>query len=131
MSTGVARRRRTLGITAALATAAVALIGPGAAPAAAAPTGCPGHLARTLDLPNGQVRVYRSHTMRCAITYTRTPGVRTTMSVSIQARGGRPQVDSGRYTHHAGPVRASAGNRCVLVRGRVGDHVADSGWTLC
>ena len=42
------------------------------------------------------------------------------MSVSVQARGGRPVVDSGRFTHHAGPVTVHAGHRCVRFKGAVG-----------
>ena len=49
----------------------------------------------------------------------------------IQPRGGLPATDSGRYAHYAGPVRVFAKNRCIWVRGSVGNSSVSTGWILC
>ncbi|MEU1080906.1 hypothetical protein ABZ368_11775 [Streptomyces sp. NPDC005908] len=92
---------------------------------------CPGRKARTLPFSTGSVHVYKRGDHVCAVTLARNGGVKRQMSVSVQARGGRPVVDEGRFAHHAGPVTVHVGRRCVWVRGRVGADSVSSGWILC
>ncbi|MGP3954311.1 hypothetical protein [Streptomyces sp. 7N604] len=128
MRGGVARRRIAIGTAAVLAFGAAGIAGAGTAEAAAL---CPGRKMRTLDFATGKVHVYKSNRIKCAVTFTKSPGKRQKMSVSIQARGSRPRSDSGYYTRRAGPVRVTAGGRCVYVRGSVGSRSVSSGWILC
>lgn len=102
-----------------------------APPAQAAAGGCAGRLARTVEFGTGEVRVYKSRTQACAVSVARVPGERRQMAVSIQARGGAPVRDAGRFTRYAGPVTVGVINRCVYVKGDVGTGSADSGWILC
>jgi hypothetical protein len=106
----------------------LAVAGPGRAEAA---DYCSGRSVRTLSFSTGSVRVYKRDGYVCAVTVTRKASGRQTMSVSVQARGSRPVADSGRYTHHAGPVTVHAGHRCVWVKGSVGAGSVSSGWILC
>ncbi|MGP4000959.1 hypothetical protein [Streptomyces sp. 8N706] len=108
---------------------ATGLIGAGAAEAAV--PRCDGRKVKTLSFSTGQVRIYKSHRFACAVTVAKNPGRKRQISVSIQARGSLPRWDNGRYTHHAGPVGVAPGNRCVFVRGAVGDRTVSSGWILC
>ena len=124
-----ASRRIALGVAAVMAFAALGLASPGAAEAAVAR--CDGRKMKTLDFSGGQVRIYRTHTFSCAVTVAKHPGKRRHMSVSIQARGSHPRIDTGYYTRHAGPVRVVAGHRCIFVRGSVGRKSVKSGWILC
>ncbi|MFG3143630.1 hypothetical protein [Streptomyces sp. M41(2017)] len=129
MDRGAIRRRLTVGVAVLAASAVLALVSPGSAQAAS--TSCSGRKVRTLSFATGSVQVYRRGDYVCAVTVPRKPGARRRMSVSVQARGGRPVVDSGRFTRHAGPVTVHAGHRCVLFRGSVGSGSVNSGWILC
>lgn len=102
-----------------------------AQPAYAATGGCAGNLVRTLPFSTGEVRVYKSRDRACAVTVAREPGLRRSMSVSIQPRGGYPVRDAGQFTRYAGPVSVHAINRCVYVKGSVGAGSVASGWILC
>lgn len=101
-----------------------------AAPSAqAAPSSCAGHRVRTFTFSTGSVRVYRSGSYLCALTVAKHPGARRTMMVSLQVRGFEPVTDKGRFTRHAGPVRAYVGHRKVRLRGSVGrGSYASRGW---
>ncbi|MEV6317927.1 hypothetical protein [Streptomyces sp. NPDC051776] len=124
---GTARRRMVIGLV-------IAVLAAGAAGLTAATAGagalCPGRKVKTLDFSSGKVQIYKSNRIRCAVTLAKSPGKRRQMSVSIQARGSHPSVDSGRFTHHAGPVTVNAWGRCVFVRGSIGSKSVKSGW-LC
>ncbi|MGZ3099259.1 hypothetical protein [Streptomyces sp. H62] len=122
------RRRLALG-TAVLTAAGLLAVGvPGEAEAAAA---CPGRKVRTLPFSTGSVLVYKRGGYVCAVTVPVKAGKKRQMSVSVQARGGRPVVDSGRYAYRAGPVTVHAGKRCVWVKGAVAKGSVSSGWILC
>ncbi|MFI1966094.1 hypothetical protein ACH429_18640 [Streptomyces pathocidini] len=123
-----AHRRIALGAAALMAFGAVGINGTGTA-GAAVPR-CQGRKVKTLDFATGRVHIYRAHLIRCAVTVAKSPGKRQRMTVSVQARGSHPRVDTGDYTRHAGPVSVTAGSRCVLVRGGVGSRSVSSGW-LC
>ncbi|MFH9013893.1 hypothetical protein ACH4C6_21250 [Streptomyces sp. NPDC017943] len=129
MDSGPIRRRLALGLALLTAAGLLAVAAPGQAQAASA--SCPGRKVRTLPFSTGTVLVYRRGGYVCAVTTTKRPGVKRTMSVSVQARGNRPVVDTGRYAHRAGPVTVHAGRRCVWLKGRVGAGRFSSGWTLC
>ncbi|WP_369195510.1 hypothetical protein [Streptomyces djakartensis] len=129
MDSGPIRRRLALGLAVLTAALLLAVAVPGQAQAASA--SCPGRKVRTLPFSTGTVLVYKRGGYVCAVTTTRRPGVKRTMSVSVQARGNRPVVDEGRYAHHAGPVTVHAGRRCVWLKGRVGAGRFSSGWILC
>ncbi|MFB6552936.1 hypothetical protein [Streptomyces sp. NPDC056405] len=98
---------------------------------AQAAAACPGRKARTLPFSTGSVLVYKRGGYVCAVTVPKKPGTKRQMSVSVQARGGRPVVDSGRYAYRAGPVTVHAGKRCVWVKGKVSRGSVSSGWILC
>ncbi|MEV1020635.1 hypothetical protein [Streptomyces sp. NPDC050264] len=120
----------TLVLTALVSATLLVVAGPGTGEARAAAL-CAGHKVRTLSFSTGRTVVYKSGGYVCAVTLAKRTGVRQTMSVSVQARGNRAVVDSGRFTHHAGPVTVHAGHRCVRVKGRVGSKSVASGWILC
>ncbi|MYR46382.1 hypothetical protein [Streptomyces sp. SID5910] len=124
--------RRRLAAGAAVLTAAglLAVAAPHDAQAAAA-AACAGRKVRTLPFATGSVLVYRSGGYVCAVTVPKRTGAARQMSVSVQARGGRPVVDAGRFTYRAGPVTVYAGQRCVWVRGAVDRSTVSSGWILC
>ncbi|MER5653547.1 hypothetical protein ABT076_11080 [Streptomyces sp. NPDC002131] len=129
MDRGAIRRRLAVGVAVLAASAVLALVSPGSAQAAS--SSCPGRKVRTLSFSTGSVRIYRHGDYVCAVTVPKKPGARKWMSVSVQARGGRPVVDSGHFTRRAGPVTVHAGHRCVLFRGSVGSGSVNSGWILC
>ncbi|WP_420710294.1 hypothetical protein [Streptomyces sp. NRRL S-15] len=107
------------------------VLGPtGAAPAHAA-SACSGRLVKTVSFATGSLRVYKSRAYACAVTVAREPGARRAMRVSLQPRGGRAVVDSGRFTKLAGPVTVHALNRCVRAAGSVGGSSGSTGWILC
>jgi hypothetical protein len=118
-----------LGLAVLAASGLFALVSPGSAEAASAY--CSGHQVRTLPFSTGYVHVYKRSGYVCAVTFPKTQGSRKSMSVSVQARGNRPVVDKGRFSHHAGPVTVHAGHRCVRIKGSVGSGSVDSGWILC
>ncbi|MCX3058510.1 hypothetical protein [Streptomyces beihaiensis] len=122
--------RRASGVLAALLTAALlVLAGPTASTAhAAARPVCAGHKVRTLHFATGSTVVYRNGGYVCVVTRTRHPGIRTYMSVSVQARGNRPVSDHGRFVERAGPVTVHAGHRRIRVTGRVGAKSVATGW---
>ncbi|MGW7268165.1 hypothetical protein [Streptomyces sp. NPDC054842] len=128
MDSGAIRRRLALGTAVLTASGLLALAGPGSAEAASY---CSGRKVRTLSFTTGSVQVYKRSGYVCAVTFPKRQGARKSMSVSVQARGSRPVVDRGRYTHHAGPVTVHAGGRCVRVEGSVGSGSVSSGWILC
>ncbi|MET9499714.1 hypothetical protein [Streptomyces sp. NPDC006552] len=113
-----------------VAAALLVVAGPGAGGAQAASL-CAGHQVRTLSFATGRTVVYKRGSYVCAVTLAKRTGVRQAMTVSVQARGNRAVADTGRFTHHAGPVTVHAGHRCVRVKGRVGAKSVSSGWILC
>ncbi|MFF9491646.1 hypothetical protein [Streptomyces flaveolus] len=131
MGRGGAGIRRWLAAGAAVLTTAglLAVAAPHEAQAATAP--CGGRKVRTLPFATGSVHVYKRGGYVCAVTVPRRTGTERQMSVSVQARGGRPVVDAGRFTYRAGPVTVHAGQRCVWVRGGVDRGAVSSGWILC
>ena len=129
MDSGAIRRGLVLGLAVLTASGALALASPGSAEAAAY---CSGRKVRTLPFSTGSVQVYKSGAYICAVTLPKDQVSRKrSMSVSVQARGSRPVVDKGRFSHHAGPVTVHAGHRCVWIKGSVGSASVSSGWILC
>ncbi|GAB2743025.1 hypothetical protein [Streptomyces bullii] len=128
MDTGAIRRRLALGMAVLTASGLLAVAAPGEAQAAAY---CAGRKVRTLPFSTGTVLVYKRNGYVCAVTLPKRPGTKRKMSVSVQARGGWPVVDEGRYKYRAGPVTVHAGQRCVWIKGRVGRGSVSSGWILC
>ncbi|WP_159691864.1 hypothetical protein [Streptomyces sp. Tu 2975] len=129
---GRGRPGRVIGRVLAVVTAVAAftVAAPGVQQAdAAAP--CPGRLARTVTFSTGELRVYERGNYACAVTLAKRPGVRRSMSVSLQPRGGRADTDSGRFTRQAGPVTVHALNRCVRATGSVSGTSRSTGWILC
>lgn len=127
------RKHLMYGLVIAIAAAGLALAGPGTGNAEAASAGsvCSGRKVRTVTFATGELRIYKSRRYACAVTVSKRPGVRQSMTVTIQARGSRTARDSGRFTHRAGPVTVYALNRCVRAHGSVGDRKASTGWILC
>ncbi|MFC8519049.1 hypothetical protein [Streptomyces sp. NPDC057257] len=124
------RRRIALGMAVLTASGLLALAAPGSAQAA--DSFCPGRKVRDLPFSTGTVHVYKSNGYVCAVTFPKhSSTAKRPMSVSVQARGNRPVVDKGRYSHHAGPVTVHAGHRCVWIKGSVGSGKVSSGWILC
>lgn len=129
MDSGAIRRRMALGLAVLTASGLLALVCPGSAQAASY---CSGRKVRTVPFATGSVQLYRSGGYVCAVTVPKKQqSKKRPMSVSVQARGNRPVVDAGRFTHHAGPVTVHAGHRCVRIRGSVGSGSVSSGWILC
>ncbi|WP_410093970.1 hypothetical protein [Streptomyces sp. MS191] len=127
-----ARGVRLLGqVTAVLLTAGgLVLGGPGAASAEAASV-CSGRPTKTVPFATGELRLYKTRQYVCALTVAKRPGARRAMAVSLQPRGGRPVVDSGRFSRQAGPVTVHALNRCVRASGTVAGRTVSTGWILC
>ncbi|AOT58977.1 hypothetical protein [Streptomyces rubrolavendulae] len=131
-STSAWRGRIAVGAVAVLAAGVLGVAGPGVAAAeAAAPGGCPGRLAKSVKFATGELRVYKNRQYACAVTVATKPGPRRTMTVTLQPRGGRAVVDSGRFTRQAGPVSVHALNRCVRATGAVAGRAGSTGWILC
>ncbi|MGC5534825.1 hypothetical protein [Streptomyces sp. SR-10] len=103
----------------------------GAPGVARAASSCSGRPAKTVGFSTGELRVYKSRAHVCAVTVAKKPGKRRTMSVTLQARGGRAVSDKGKYTKMAGPVTVNALNRCVRATGAIGKKSASTGWILC
>ncbi|MEV0963526.1 MULTISPECIES: hypothetical protein [unclassified Streptomyces] len=120
--------RRVLAVL--MVVGAMSLAGPGGQRAEAASV-CSGRPAKTVGFATGELRVYKKRQYVCALTVAKRPGTVRSMSVSLQPRGGRAAVDSGRFTRQAGPVTVYALNRCVRVSGAVAGKRASTGWTLC
>ncbi|MFD7066942.1 hypothetical protein ACFV97_06845 [Streptomyces sp. NPDC059913] len=104
--------------------------GPAVAPAGAVSV-CAGRPAKTVPFGTGELRVYKSRSYACALAVAKKSGPRRAMSVTIQARGGQPVTDSGRYTKQAGPVTVHALNRCVRATGKISGKSGSTGWILC
>lgn len=105
-----------------------------AAPATAttsAASACAGRLVKTVKFSTGSLRVYKSGAYACAVTVAKKPGARRAMRVSVQPRGGRAVVDSGKFTTLVSPVRVHALNRCVRTSGSVGKSSGSTGWIMC
>lgn len=98
------------------------------ATATAATGHCRGHLVRTLRFSTGTLTVHRSGPYVCAQTRARSARTRTTMSVTVQARGSREVAKKARYTARTPPVTVHAGGRSIRVSGGVGRGSAHSGW---
>ncbi|MFP3992261.1 hypothetical protein U9R90_33290 [Streptomyces sp. E11-3] len=128
--TTAGRGRWTLCAVALAAALLLGLTGPGVGQAHAAGP-CPGKKVRTLPFSTGAVHVYKSRGFVCALSRPKKSGKRQYMSVSVQARGGHPVTNAGRFTQYAGPVKVYAGKRCVWIRGKVGKGSVSSGWILC
>ncbi|MER6101904.1 hypothetical protein ABT115_06050 [Streptomyces sp. NPDC001832] len=112
--------------------AAVGLVlSDGAANSADAAAACSGRPAKTVAFKTGELRVYKSRSYACAVAVAKKPGPRRKMSVLIQARGGSPVVDSGKYTRQAGPVTVHALNRCVRASATISGKSGSTGWILC
>ncbi|MEU8978495.1 hypothetical protein [Streptomyces sp. NPDC048309] len=129
MDSGAIRRRLALGVAVLAASGLLALASPGSAQAAG--SYCSGRKVRTLPFSTGSVQVFKRDGYVCAVTFPKNQGSRKQMSVSVQARGGRPVVDKGNFSYHAGPVTVHVGHRCVLIKGSVGSGSVNSGWILC
>jgi hypothetical protein len=130
VDSGAIRRRLALGTAVLAASGVLAFAASGTAQAASA-GGCAGREVRALPFATGVIHVYKRDGYVCAVTVSRHPGAARRMSVSVQARGSRPVVDSGRYRYLAGPVTVHAGHRCVRIKGSVGGNSVGSGWILC
>lgn len=115
----------------ALATALGLVVGGVEASSAGAASVCAGRPAKTLRFATGELRVYRTRAYACATAVATEAGKRRRMSVQIQPRGGRPVVDSGSFTHRAGPVTVHALNRCVRASGTVSGKTGTTSWILC
>ncbi|MBQ0829151.1 hypothetical protein [Streptomyces tagetis] len=126
MGEGGGTRRRPVRAGAVLAAAgllAVALPYP-----AGAAGDCPGHRVRTLHFATGSVRVHQHGRYLCAVTVPHGRGTGRTVTVGVQARGGRPVVATRHTARRAGPVTVYAGRRWVRVWGAVDRGSAASGW---
>ncbi|MEU3287553.1 hypothetical protein OG739_14170 [Streptomyces longwoodensis] len=123
-------RRLAAGVAVLTASGVLALAAPGSAQAAAVHA-CAGRKVRTLSFTTGSVQVFRQGRYVCAVTYAKNPRGTKPMSVSVQARGGRPWRIQARTTRQVGPVTVYAGHRCVWVKGSVGPKAVSSGWILC
>ncbi|MET9909201.1 hypothetical protein ABZZ74_20705 [Streptomyces sp. NPDC006476] len=129
MDSGAIRRRIALGMAVVTASGALALAASGNAHA---DPYCSGRKVRDLTFSTGVVHVYKADGYVCAVTFPKHASTtKRSMSVSVQARGNRPVVDSGQYSHHAGPVTVHAGHRCVRIKGSVKGGSVSSGWILC
>ncbi|WUW18932.1 hypothetical protein OG707_12765 [Streptomyces sp. NBC_01465] len=109
----------------------IAAPGAHAATPAATAAACPGQRVKTVAFATGRLEVYRSGAYTCAVTLAKTPGARRPMSVTLQPRGGRVVVDSGRFTRLAGPVKVRSAKRCVRAVGTVSGKSGATGWILC
>ncbi|GAA2799693.1 hypothetical protein [Streptomyces showdoensis] len=125
-------RRRLCAYLLALLLAAGGLVvaGPAASPAEAASV-CHGRPTRTVGFATGELRLYRTRHYVCALVVARRPGGPRVMTVSLQPRGGRAAVNSGRFARQAGPVTVHALNRCVRASAAIAGRGTATGWILC
>ncbi|MER6910728.1 hypothetical protein ABT354_03500 [Streptomyces sp. NPDC000594] len=114
-----------------LAVTGFTVLAPGAGTAEASAGGCSGRVKKVLRFSGGELRIHRSPQEACAVTVASRPGERRFMSVSLQARGGRTEVDRGNFSRKAGPVKVRAHNRCIRASGKVARSGRSSGWILC
>ncbi|MFF4171050.1 hypothetical protein [Streptomyces sp. NPDC001744] len=117
-------------LLAALALILLPVPGPGSGTAEAVSV-CQGRPSRTVAFPTGELRLYRTRQYVCAVTVARRPGPRVPMAVSLQPRGGRAAVRSGRFDRQTGPVTVHALHRCVRASGSVAGKGTSTGWILC
>jgi hypothetical protein len=127
---GAIRRRVAVGLALLTASAVLAVAAPTDAQAAA-PTRCAGRKVKTYPFSTGTLYVYKNRGYICAITLPKRPGRQQKMMVSVQALRANRVTDEGLYTRRAGPVTVHAGQRCVWVKGRVGQGSVSKGWILC
>ncbi|MFL9680883.1 hypothetical protein [Streptomyces sp. KL110A] len=113
-----------------LAAGLLTLAGPGAGIADAASV-CQGRPARTVAFATGELRLYRTRHYACALVLAKRPGAPRPMKVTLQPRGGRAAVVSGRSGRQAGPVTVHALNRCVRATATVSGRSTATGWILC
>ncbi|MFG3345500.1 hypothetical protein ACGF1Z_10605 [Streptomyces sp. NPDC048018] len=113
-----------------LAVGALVLAGPAAGSADAASV-CTGRPTRTIGFATGELRLYRTRHYACAVAVAKGPGAPRPMSVSLQPRGGRAAVSTGRFGRQAGPVTVHALNRCVRASATVAGRGTGTGWILC
>jgi len=113
-----------------LAAGLLTLAGPGAGTADAASV-CQGRPARTVAFATGELRLYRTRHYACALVLAKRPGAPRPMKVTLQPRGGRAAVVSGRSGRQAGPVTVHALNRCVRATATVSGRSTATGWILC
>lgn len=125
------RRMLVCSIVLPLVAALGLVLGGPAAGRADAATVCAGRPAKTVPFKTGELRVYKNRSYACATAVAKKPGPRRTMSVTIQARGGSPVVDQGKYTKQAGPVTVHALNRCVRASAKISGKSGSTGWILC
>ncbi|MFB7848250.1 hypothetical protein ACFC34_14565 [Streptomyces sp. NPDC056053] len=126
---GFGRAVRSIALPLVLA-AGLVLGGP-AVGSADAVSACTGRLAKTVPFKTGKLHVYKSRSYACATAVSKKSGSRRPMSVTIQARGGSPVTDRGKYTKQAGPVTVHALNRCVRASASISGGSASTGWILC
>ncbi|MEV0091684.1 hypothetical protein [Streptomyces sp. NPDC050738] len=129
MFDGGVRRRLVFGLAVLTATGALELLAP--PQGAHAASGCPGQRVKSVAFATGHLDVYRSGSYSCAVAVAKSPGAKRPMSVSLQARGSRAVVDSGRFAQYAGPVKVRDGARCVRAVGTVSGKSGTTGWILC
>ncbi|MFI8822389.1 hypothetical protein [Streptomyces sp. NPDC053431] len=113
-----------------LAVGALVLAGPVSGSADAASV-CTGRPTRTVGFVTGELRLFRTRHYVCALVVAKGPGAPRPMSVSLQPRGGRAAVSSGRFSRQAGPVTVHALNRCVRASAAVSGRGTTTGWILC
>ncbi|MFE7619404.1 hypothetical protein [Streptomyces sp. NPDC057496] len=126
---GFGRAARSIALP--LAVALGLVLGGPAVGSADAVSACTGRLAKTVPFKTGKLHVYKNRSYACAMAVAKKPGPRRSMSVTIQARGGSPVTDRGKYTKQAGPVTVHALNRCVRASARISGGSASTGWILC
>ncbi|MFF0474228.1 hypothetical protein [Streptomyces sp. NPDC004284] len=130
MDTGTSRALARVLVPLLAALALLLLPGPGGGTADAASV-CHGRPTRTIAFATGELRLYRSRQYVCAVTVAKRPGPRRQMAVSLQPRGGRAVVRSGRFDRQTGPLTVHALNRCVRAGGSVAGRGTVTGWILC
>ncbi|MFJ2895818.1 hypothetical protein ACIO87_13145 [Streptomyces sp. NPDC087218] len=126
---GFGRAARSIALPVALAVGLV--LGGPAVGSADAVSACTGRLAKTVPFKTGKLHIYKSRSYACAMAVAKESGPRRSMSVTIQARGGSPVTDRGKYTKQAGPVTVHALNRCVRASAKISGASAATGWILC
>lgn len=125
------RRMLVCSVVLPLVTALGLVLGGPSAGRADAASVCAGRPAKTVAFKTGELRVYKNRSYACATAVAKKSGPRRTMSVTLQARGGSPVVDRGRYTKQAGPVTVHALNRCVRASATISGKSGSTGWILC
>jgi hypothetical protein len=114
----------------AIAAMAGAALFAGSGTAQAAST-CSGTRIDRITFDTGWVDLYYSNGYNCAITTSRTPGVKLRMAAWVEVLGGTKKTDRGYYSYYAGPVSLYAAGACVRFGGEVGVTGDSSGWGHC